>query len=211
MIREDIIPSKTEQVVPIVGLLTTPNTQVAPVIRRIEETWGSPLLITEGLSFHYTDYYAEEMGEDLVRIWYAGSRLVAPLELAGMKRRAHDWEAEFAGAASASKGTFKRCVNIDPGYVSLGQVVLASTKNTYHRIPIAEGLYAEITLIFRRGRFQALPWSYRDYVDHAAFFEAIRHSLKMFDRKGEFELPLHARSKRYTEKGFCPGQSSGPA
>ena len=202
MNQDDITPPKSEQVVPIVGLLTKPDTQIAPVIQRIEEVWGSPLLLTEQLPFNYTNYYAKEMGKHLRRTWYAGSRLVDPLELADMKRKAHGWEAEFAGVDSTSKGSFKRCVNIDPGYVGLGQVVLASTKTIYHRIPIAEGLYAEITLIYRHGHFQALPWSYRDYVDHAVFFEAVRHSLKMYDRKGEFELPLYARSKRYTEKGF---------
>jgi len=34
-------------------------------------------------------------------------------------------------------------VNIDPGYISLGKLVLASTKDHAHRLYLGEGVYGE--------------------------------------------------------------------
>ena len=56
-----------------------------------------------------------------------------------------------------------RKINLDPGLLDLNRLVLATTKHAGHRIPLAEGIYAEITLHYRRGRFEPLPWTYPDY------------------------------------------------
>ena len=42
-------------------------------------------------------------------------------------------------------------------------LVLATTKNYAHRIYLGEGIYAEVTLVYRNHTFEALPWSYPDY------------------------------------------------
>jgi hypothetical protein len=41
--------------------------------------------------------------------------------------------------------------------------VLATTKDGSHRIPLRDGIYAEVTLVFERGDFRPLPWTYPDY------------------------------------------------
>ncbi len=74
----------------------------------------------------------------------------------------------------------KRQINIDPGYVSLGKLVLATTKDQQHRIYLKKGIYAEITLRFVDKRFVPWDWTYRDYKSkqYMEVFNKIRSMLK---------------------------------
>ena len=57
----------------------------------------------------------------------------------------------------------RRRVNLDPGYVSLSKMVLATTKDYSHRIYLGQGIYAEVTLHYRHGAFHPWEWTYPDY------------------------------------------------
>src|SRR5262245_25909138 len=69
-----------------------------------------------------------------------------------------------------------RAVNIDPGLLNDCRIVLASTKDHAHRIYRGQGIWEEITLIFREGRYRPLPWTYPDFQspECAAYFTPIR-------------------------------------
>jgi len=54
-------------------------------------------------------------------------------------------------------------VNIDPGYVAGPKFVLLTGKDYSHRLYLGEGIYGEVTLMVRQGRFAPLPWTYPDY------------------------------------------------
>ena len=54
-------------------------------------------------------------------------------------------------------------INLDPGFINHGRLMLATTKATGFRIPLADGIYTELTLYWARGAWQKLPWTYRDY------------------------------------------------
>ncbi len=56
-----------------------------------------------------------------------------------------------------------RKVNIDPGYLAAAKFVLATGKDYSHRIYLRQGIYGDLTLIFKRGSFQPLSWTYPDY------------------------------------------------
>ena len=45
------------------------------------------------------------------------------------------------------------------------RLILATGKNYTHRIYLGQGIYADLTLIYQRGTFQPLEWTYRDYSD----------------------------------------------
>jgi hypothetical protein len=47
--------------------------------------------------------------------------------------------------------------------VTLDKLVLATTKDYSHRIYLRDGIYAEVTLYFRKGRFHPFEWTYPDY------------------------------------------------
>jgi hypothetical protein len=42
-------------------------------------------------------------------------------------------------------------------------MVLATTKDYSHRIYLGQGIYAEVTLRYRRGAFHPWEWTYPDY------------------------------------------------
>jgi len=84
------------------------------------------------------------------------TELIDPGELVELKLHTNALEQELAVEG-------KRRVNLDPGYVSLAKLVLATTKNQWHRIYLAQGIYAEVTLSYQHGAWQPQPWTYPDY------------------------------------------------
>ena len=78
-----------------------------------------------------------------------------------------------------------RRVNVDPGYVSALQMVLATTKPLPQAIYLRDGVYAVVELIYRDGAFAALPWTYPDYRKAAAenLFEPFRSQFLKLQRK----------------------------
>ena len=57
----------------------------------------------------------------------------------------------------------KRFVNIDPGYLEASKFVLYSSKDFSHRLYQAEGVFAEVTMLFMHGKFHKMDWTYEDY------------------------------------------------
>jgi len=78
-----------------------------------------------------------------------------------------------------------RVMNLDPGYVSLSKLVLASTKDYTHRIYLGDGIFAEVTMHYANGRFNSWPWTYPDYKteDYRRFFDTIRSKYRAVLRK----------------------------
>lgn len=109
--------------------------------------------------FTYSDYYRDEMGDGLVKQFVSFAELIHPAHLAEIKVLSNDLEQ----AALRPDGRPGRSVNIDPGYVTGAKLVLATTKDYSHRIYLSQGIYAEVTLQFRHGRFNPFEWTYPDY------------------------------------------------
>ena len=118
---------------------------------------GETDLKSEIFSFDsYSHYYEKEMGSGLLKQFVSFNRLVTPLFLSAFKRKC----AAFERATARNSA---RIVNIDPGYWADAKLVLASTKNYSHRIQIGRRIFAELTLMFTKGRLSALEWTYPDY------------------------------------------------
>jgi len=124
---------------------------------------------SEWLPFTHTDYYTPEFGAPLVRVIVAFARLVGPAQLPAIKHRTNELE-----GADSVQG--HRWMNIDPGYVSLSKLVLATTKDHAHRIYVRDGIYAEVTLRYQEGTFRPWPWTYPDYASptYIGIFNHIR-------------------------------------
>ena len=152
------------------GLVGTED-RFAGALPRMEEEFGPLDVTTPSVAFDFTDYYRDEMGPDLVRKWVAFS---------GLKERAYLALAKHiaVGIEEALARRGRRTVNIDPGYVDEAQVVLSTGKNFAHRIYIGRGYYAEPALVYVKGRFRPLEWTYPDYETKVAlkFFESVRDS-----------------------------------
>lgn len=149
-----------------------------------ERNYGRISLTSDAFAFTETDYYATTMGADLKKQFLAFERLVDPGRLANIKRETNNWEAEYAAAGGHEE---PRPLNLDPGYITLAKLVLASTKDHAHRIYLREGIFAEVTLAYRQRRWQALDWTYPDYrrEDYHRFFDACRERLLNCGRHGD--------------------------
>jgi hypothetical protein len=61
-------------------------------------------------------------------------------------------------------------LNIDPGLLSAERLVLATGKNYSHRIYLGQGIFGDLTLIYERGSFRPLAWTYPDYRQEEAIW-----------------------------------------
>jgi len=141
----------------------------ALALDRLTACFGATVLAQNPFPFTHTDYYAKEMGVPLFKRLLAFERLFIPDELAPNKLITNFIESDLSVGG-------RRRVNLDPGYLDAARVVLASTKDHAHRIFLGKGVYGEVTLLYRKGAFQPLPWTYPDYREAGtlAFLEAAR-------------------------------------
>lgn len=123
---------------------------------RLAEVWGPPSRVSDPFPFDRTGYYRREMGEPLHRRFFVGSTPVGRDALPEIKRSAENVEREFSEEG-------RRTLNIDPGILTEENFVLATGKNYSHRVYLREGVYADLTLLYRGGRYVPLPWTYPDY------------------------------------------------
>ena len=118
--------------------------------------FGEVDLESPAMDFNFTDYYNDELGDNLKRKFICFKKLIAPEKAYRMKIMTNRVESKFSIRS-------KRRVNIDPGYISLGNLMLLTGKDHYHRIYIGKGVYAEVTLYYKDKKFRALEWTYPDY------------------------------------------------
>ncbi|NOZ61225.1 MAG: DUF4416 family protein [Calditrichaeota bacterium] len=108
--------------------------------------------------FDYTRYYSREMGSDLRKQLLGFERLIPPDNLPEIKLRTNGIEDRFSLDGN-------RRVNLDPGYLSAANVVMATTKNFDHRIYLGKGIFGDVQLRYRANKFHFNPWTYPDYKD----------------------------------------------
>jgi hypothetical protein len=158
-----------EPVTPIASVFTSDEKLFESAKEILSKELGPCIYESTVLPFNHTDYYTAEMGSGLKRRIFAFEKLVDPSKLPALKLWSNSIEEDWAVGG-------KRQVNIDVGYVSLGKLVLASTKNHSHRIYLGEGIYGEVTLRFVGGEYQPWPWTYPDYasLQYRKIFAEIR-------------------------------------
>lgn len=124
-------------------------------------------------AFAYSQYYEKEMGTGLFKQILCFERPVDPADL---PRAKHETIALEKKTARQESGRLYRSVNIDPGLLTAESLVLATTKHTAHRIAIAPGLYAELTLLYRKGAYRPFDWTYLDYqsAEMQEFLQSLR-------------------------------------
>ncbi len=160
----------------ITGILASDERALEIARERIIDLWGDPDIYSGKIPFNYSEYYKNEAGDRIIRAFMAFPQKFAREDLVQMKLEANDLEIRLAGELGNG---FTRPVNIDPGYLAPEKLVLASCKNFAHRIYIADGVFAEVTLLYKAGKFVALDWTFPDYGsgDYFPFFYKVRKKL----------------------------------
>lgn len=155
---------------------------------------------SERFAFDATDYYEREMGKPLHR-WFVSFRaLIDPARLAEIKQRTNEIEKR---SASGEGSSVRRNVNLDPGYLTGASLVLATTKNFSHRIYIGDGIYAEVTLLFRKDGFTYFDWTYPDFRSgrYGEFLLQVRKSYLQQIRAGATANMIEGT--RHRSSGVC--------
>jgi hypothetical protein len=139
----------------------------------LENNLGDILSVSPPLTWDYSSYYKDEIGWPLFRQIIFFKNLIDPVLLVDIKIKANEIESAFTLDS-------KRQINLDPGYLTLSKIVLASTKNYAHRLYLGRGIYGEITLIYKDGTYSPHIFTYRDYQDksHIDVFIKARALLK---------------------------------
>ena len=164
----------------IMGVLSTLPEEKEALRRILVKEFGPIDYESQEFDFTFTDYYVPEMGSGIKRFFYSFVNQVSPDHLPDIKIRTNELEEKF----STPDGNRK--INLDPGLLSLSSLILATTKNNVHRIPLQKGIYGEVTLMYVNKEYQTLPWTYADYRTPAfhEIFKEMRQLLKKQIRAG---------------------------
>ncbi len=161
----------------ICGMLAARAGCFDEALKELTAIFGEADIISDVMDFDFTDYYDRDMGRPLLRRFVSFERLAPADALVAAKVAANAIEAGFASRAG---GQPPRPINLDPGYVESSKLVLASMKNFSHRVYLGRGVYGEVTLQFRHGRWEAMPWTFPDYASggYHPFLSQVRDRLR---------------------------------
>jgi hypothetical protein len=140
----------------VIGILFSDESRYTEARKRLLNLYGPVDYECEPFVFTFTHYYDEEMGLPIFRTFLSFERLIQPEALVDIKLTTNAIEEELAVEG-------RRLVNLDPGYMQMGKFILATTKDQMHRIYLAKGIYAEVTLHYQKKSWQSWPWTYPDY------------------------------------------------
>lgn len=164
----------TEKVKLIAGLLSSNEDMFDRAGLLLEKKLNNKIdFRSDVMDFDYTDYYANEMGGNLKRVFLSFDKLVRLQNIEKVKLLTNKIEEKFS-----SRG--KRAINIDPGYIDMAKLVLFSTKDYSHRVHAGNGIFAEVTLHYKDRHYNFWPWTYPDYRsdEYMRVFDKIRQIYK---------------------------------
>lgn len=140
----------------IFGIIYSSDKIYTNTKKSLLKKYGTIDFESQALDFSYTDYYREEMGSNLKRRFISLKKLIDPTDIVDVKHFVLKLEKKY----SILK---KRRINIDPGYLNDAKLILSTTKDFSHRIYLGGKIFAEVTLIYQRHKFNNLPWTFPDY------------------------------------------------
>ena len=167
------VPHLFEKPILFIGVLFSEKNIFDATFTILRKNFGNVLFQSDVDLWQYTDHYHKELGIPIFRNFIFFEKIIDPSLLAEIKLLTNDIESFFSVSG-------KRKINLDPGYITLAKVVLASTKNYSHRIYLGKGIYAELALLYKNRQFIAMPYTYNDYKDirYLNMFMKVRDFLK---------------------------------
>jgi len=153
----------------IMGFLYGDACILDEAMKSLSRSFGKIDYRSSQLDFSYTTYYREEMGDGLKRSFVSFERLIDSGSAYKTKLETNIMEKKLSENG-------KRRINIDPGYIDMAKLVLFSTKDYVHRVSVGSGIFAEVTLFYKDGRYNPWPWTYPDYKteEYSGIFDSVR-------------------------------------
>lgn len=153
------------KILPVGAVMTVPEITIDSIAHSLKNYFRGDIILSKQFKVqNFTNYYDDEMGDDLNKHFYYAKSL-HPIEGSEEWKIWSNMQEEKYKAGSGKN----RPVNIDPGYLALSKLVLFSTKGFAHRIYIRNRVFAEVTLQYRHNAFHPLPWTYSDYQTEEAY------------------------------------------
>ena len=152
---EPVIPPKAKL---FIGLLFNTEELLSAAERILFKKFGEIDFRSGYIPFANTDYY-DEIGPGLKKIFLSFKRLIRRDDIVSIKLFTNRTEKRISG-----KGA--RRINIDPGYLTLSNVYLATCKEFFHRVYLGRGVYLENEYRFTARNYQPWEWTYPDYRKH---------------------------------------------
>lgn len=143
----------------IVGVIYNDENIYERALKMLTDAFGEIDGESERFSFsrEFSDYYDKELGGEGRRVIFSFAKTVDPSRQAEIKKATNEMERILSDECG------NRLINLDPGFINHGRLMLATTKKAGFRIPLEDGIYTELTLFWAKGEWHKLPWSYRDY------------------------------------------------
>lgn len=160
----------------IIGIIATDADACEKAANALQQKFGKIDLLSEIWQFDNTNYYIDELGDSPVRQFVAIEKLIDPGEIADIKHATNKMEEELAQTLDCN---LPRPVNLDPGYIETSKLVLATTKNFSHRVYIGQNMWAEVTLMYIKGRWKGFEFTFPDYKSgkYDKFLSKVREKL----------------------------------
>ena len=160
----------------IIGILAADKICLGIAVDQLIVTFGKADFVSDVWRFDKTRYYDVQMGEKILRQFVCIHQPIDPGQLADIKLKTNQLEQQLAQEIDID---LPRPINLDPGFIEPSKLVLASTKNFSHRIYIGKKMYAEVTLLFDKGKWSPLPYTFPDYRQQCYFdfFDKVRNRL----------------------------------
>jgi hypothetical protein len=156
----------------VMGVIFREEASLEEAVSRLECELGEIDARSEAFDFDVTDYYEDEMGPGLKRVFLIFKSLIDPGDIVDIKLTATRLEEE-----TGREG--KRTVNLDPGYMDFNKLILVSAKFLAQKIYLAKGVYADPTIYYDKG-WKEYEWAFPDFRSgrYNDFFSEVRKLYK---------------------------------
>ncbi len=151
-----------------IGVLFHNSEYLGQALQQFVEAYGEIDITSEDIPFTHTEYY-KEIGGTIYKKLVSFKNLIDRDTLADIKIYTNTVEFSFTS-------NNRRPVNIDPGYLTLSNVFLASCKEYFHRSYIGKGIFVENEYYYTKGKYTFWEWTYPDYKkkEYLEFFHTVR-------------------------------------
>lgn len=162
----------TEKATLFVGIMYKKEADLNNVLLELTKKYGKISVESEEIPFEFTDYYAPEMGKNIVKKFFVFEKLIDRSKIGLVKIFTNKIEDENSVSG-------KRKVNLDPGYVNKTQLVLASAKETGHKIYLGKGMFAHLTYTYANKQWMPTERCFPDFKSAQVrkFFMLVRENL----------------------------------
>ncbi|MDA3899325.1 MAG: DUF4416 family protein [Spirochaetes bacterium] len=156
------------------GVLTESEDLAKSAMIEMNKTFGPVDTISEPIPFLLSSYY-EEIGEKLFKLFFSFTNLIERNRITDIKLFTNKLETKLSLPDNTRK------INIDPGYLTLSNVCLASCKEYYHRVYLDKGVHLENEYYYTGGKFVFFDWTYPDYrkPEYLNYFMMLREKYRL--------------------------------